>query len=108
MTIPLFKPEDDPGPDFAKTPAQTVEKLVPYAMKKWGKKVYVVAADYNYGQITSQWVKKYVLENGGEVPSIDFFPLDALPELSSGRVLAPQILRLYQHHLDRSLPTDFD
>src|SRR5689334_3119844 len=35
------------------TPAQTVGKLVPYAMKKWGKKVYVSAADYNYGQITS-------------------------------------------------------
>jgi branched-chain amino acid transport system substrate-binding protein len=45
-------------------------------MKKWGKKVYVIAADYNYGQITSQWVKKYVTENGGEVRSIDFFPLD--------------------------------
>jgi branched-chain amino acid transport system substrate-binding protein len=45
-------------------------------MKKWGKKVYVIAADYNYGQITSQWVKKYVGENGGEVSSIDFFPLD--------------------------------
>ena len=62
--------------DTGVTPAQTVEKLVPYAMKKWGKKVYVIAADYNYGQITSQWVKKYVLENGGVVPSIDFFPLD--------------------------------
>ena len=62
--------------DTGVTPAQTVEKLVPYAMKQWGKKVYVVAADYNYGQITSQWVKKYVLENGGEVASIDFFPLD--------------------------------
>ena len=62
--------------DTGVTPAQTVEKLVPYAMKKWGKKAYVVAADYNYGQITSQWVKKYVLENGGEVASIDFFPLD--------------------------------
>ena len=35
-------------------------KLVPHAMKKWGKKIYVVAADYNYGQITAQWVKKYV------------------------------------------------
>lgn len=58
------------------TPAQTVSKLVPYAMKKWGKKVYVVAADYNYGQITSQWVKKFVQENGGSVASIDFFPLD--------------------------------
>jgi branched-chain amino acid transport system substrate-binding protein len=62
--------------DTGVTPAQTVEKLVPYAMKKWGKKVYVVAADYNYGQITSQWVKKYVTDNGGEVASIDYFPLD--------------------------------
>src|SRR6202008_363658 len=32
--------------DTGVTPAQTVEKLVPYAMNKWGKKVYVVAADY--------------------------------------------------------------
>ncbi|HYM03040.1 MAG TPA: transporter substrate-binding protein [Stellaceae bacterium] len=62
--------------DTGVTPAQTVEKLVPYAMKKWGKKVYVIAADYNYGQITSQWVKKYTLDNGGEVLSQDFFPLD--------------------------------
>ena len=58
------------------TPGQTIAKLIPYAMKKWGKKVYVVAADYNYGQITSQWVKKFVQENGGSVASIDFFPLD--------------------------------
>jgi urea transport system substrate-binding protein len=62
--------------DTGVTPAQTVEKLVPYSMKKWGKKVYVIAADYNYGQITSQWVKKYTTDNGGEVLSIDFFPLD--------------------------------
>ena len=58
------------------TPAQTVAKLVPYAMNKFGKKVYVIAADYNYGQITSQWVKKFTIENGGSVASIDFFPLD--------------------------------
>jgi urea transport system substrate-binding protein len=58
------------------TPAQTVGKLIPYAMKKWGKKIYVIAADYNYGQITSQWVKKFALENGGTIASIDFFPLD--------------------------------
>ena len=58
------------------TPAQTVEKLVPYAMKKWGKKVYVLAADYNYGQIVSSWVKKSVRDNGGEVMTVEFFPLD--------------------------------
>ena len=58
------------------TPAQTVGKLVPYAMKKWGKKIYVVAADYNYGQITSQWVKKFAQDNGGSTVAIEFFPLD--------------------------------
>jgi urea transport system substrate-binding protein len=58
------------------TPAQTVEKLVPYVMKKWGKKVYTIAADYNYGHITAKWVKKYTQDNGGEVLQTDFFPLD--------------------------------
>lgn len=62
--------------DTGVTPAQTVQKLVPYSMKKWGKKVYIVAADYNYGQITSEWVKKYVKENGGETVATEFFPLD--------------------------------
>ena len=58
------------------TPAQTVEKLVPYTMNKWGKKVYIVAADYNYGQITAQWVQKYVADNDGEAVETEFFPLD--------------------------------
>ena len=58
------------------TPAQTVEKLVPYTMNKWGKRVYIVAADYNYGQITAQWVRKYVADNGGETLETEFFPLD--------------------------------
>ncbi len=58
------------------TPAQNVEILMPHVMKKWGKKIYVVAADYNYGQITSDWVRKYTKDNGGEVVAVDFFPLD--------------------------------
>lgn len=58
------------------TPAQTVEQLVPHTMNLWGKKVYTIAADYNYGQITAAWVKRYVEQNGGQVLSTDFFPLD--------------------------------
>ena len=58
------------------TPAQNLEKLVPHVMEKWGKKIYVVAADYNYGHITSDWVRKYAEEAGGEIVSTDFFPLD--------------------------------
>ncbi len=58
------------------TPAQQVEVLVPYAMKKSGPKVYILAADYNYGQITARWIQKFVQDNGGEVVQTDFFPLD--------------------------------
>lgn len=58
------------------TPAQQAEVLVPYAMKKWGKKAYVVAADYNYGQYMAKWFQHYLRGNGGDAVSIDFFPLD--------------------------------
>ncbi len=58
------------------TPAQQVEVLVPYAMGKSGKKVHILAADYNYGQITARWIEKYVADNGGETVAVDFFPLD--------------------------------
>ena len=43
-----------------------------------------------------------------ETDAVEFFPVRALPPLSTGRVLASQIERLYQHRLDPSLPTDFD
>lgn len=58
------------------TPAQQVEALVPFAMERSGKKVYILAADYNYGQITAKWIQKYVADNGGETLAVDFFPLD--------------------------------
>ena len=58
------------------TPAQQVEALVPYAMGKSGKKVYILAADYNYGQITARWIRRFVDYNGGETVGMDFFPLD--------------------------------
>ena len=58
------------------TPAQQVEALVPYAMGKSGKRVYILAADYNYGQITARWIQKFIADEGGETVSVDFFPLD--------------------------------
>ena len=58
------------------TPAQAVEPIIDYAMKKWGNKVYVLAADYNYGQITAKWVAHYVEERKGTVLATSFFPLD--------------------------------
>ena len=43
-----------------------------------------------------------------ETDAVQFFPVHSLPELSTGRVLASQIERLYQHRLHPDLPTDFD
>src|SRR5678815_417018 len=58
------------------TPAQVMDPIVEIAMKQWGKKVYVLAADYNYGQITAKWLAHYVKQRGGSVLKTDFFPLD--------------------------------
>ncbi|MEO5760330.1 MAG: ABC transporter substrate-binding protein [Mesorhizobium sp.] len=58
------------------TPAQQIEVLVPAAIEKFGKKVYVLAADYNYGQITAKWMSHYVSQSGGSVLATEFFPLD--------------------------------
>jgi len=43
-----------------------------------------------------------------ETDAVEFFPLDALPPLSSGRTVAWQIERMHAHHLDRELAVDFD
>lgn len=58
-------------------PSQQLAALVPYAMEKYGKNVYVIAADYNYGRISAQWVEKYTAEAGGSVVKSEFIPLES-------------------------------
>jgi len=43
-----------------------------------------------------------------ETDGVEFFPLEELPELSTGRSTAKQIRRMYEHHLHREWPTEFD
>ena len=43
-----------------------------------------------------------------ETLAVEFFPLDALPELSLSRTTARQIERVFEHYRTPSLPTDFD
>lgn len=43
-----------------------------------------------------------------ETDGVEFFPLDELPELSTGRSTAKQIRRMYEHHLNRTWVTEFD
>jgi len=43
-----------------------------------------------------------------ETDGVDFFDLNALPELSVGRVTAAQIHRMHEHHQHREWPAEFD
>ena len=44
-----------------------------------------------------------------ETAGVDFFAEDNIPEpLSIGRTLPFQIARMFEHHRNRALPTDYD
>ena len=46
------------------TPAQQLGVLVPWAVEI-GEKFYTLAADYNYGHISADWVKVFLDKAGG-------------------------------------------
>lgn len=56
-------------------PEQQFSTLVPWMMEKYGPKVYTIAADYNFGQISAEWVRQIVEENGGTMVGEEFIPL---------------------------------
>jgi branched-chain amino acid transport system substrate-binding protein len=56
-------------------PEQQFSTLLPYMMETYGKKVYTIAADYNFGQISAEWVRNIVKEGGGEMVGEEFIPL---------------------------------
>ncbi len=58
------------------TPGQQLQVLVPAAVKRFGKKCYIIAADYNYGTITAKWVQKFLRQIGAQDVAVEFFPLD--------------------------------
>ncbi len=56
-------------------PEQQFSTLIPWMMQKYGKKVYTIAADYNFGQISAEWVRNIVKQNGGTMVGEEFIPL---------------------------------
>ncbi|SEH59573.1 amino acid/amide ABC transporter substrate-binding protein, HAAT family [Methylobacterium sp. 275MFSha3.1] len=56
-------------------PEQQFSTLIPWMIEKFGKRVYTIAADYNFGQISAEWVRNIVKENGGEMVGEEFIPL---------------------------------
>ncbi|MGD9536588.1 MAG: ABC transporter substrate-binding protein [Alphaproteobacteria bacterium] len=77
-------------------PGQQLEPLMEYVVKERGaKRGYILAADYNYGHITSKWMQKFIRDNGGEDLAVEFFPLDVTnfaPAISRIQAAKPDVV----------------
>jgi branched-chain amino acid transport system substrate-binding protein len=57
------------------TARQQLGAVLPYLVEEYGPKIYTIAADYNFGQLSADWVKVLADENDAEVVDEEFIPL---------------------------------
>src|SRR3954454_9855683 len=58
-------------------PAQQVDPLIPWLMRKTGAKRFALpSADYIWPRVLNEKVRQVVTANGGEIVEEDYFPLD--------------------------------
>lgn len=54
-------------------PEHQLYPMIEYLFSKHGKKCYIVAADYNFGILSTECVKYFVTKLGGEIIGIEYF-----------------------------------
>lgn len=59
------------------TASQSTKPLVDEAIATGAKRIYIVAADYNFGRISTQWIEKYAAAAGVQIVGTDFIGLDS-------------------------------
>ena len=53
-------------------PEQQMTGMIQYLIERYGKKCYIVAADYNYGILSAEWAKHLIHQFGGEVVGVEY------------------------------------
>lgn len=106
--------------DVNESPSQSVTKEIEQESGFTARVVKLAAVHdrnlHNYPPFMFHiWKLLFVCEiTGGaarismETDGVEFFKLNALPPLSTGRITAPQIELLHRHHVQPALPTEFD
>jgi len=106
--------------DVNESPAFAVEKEIQQESGYTAKAVKLAAVyDRRKRNVPNSvfyiWKLFFICEITGGAPQVssetdgvEFFPMTALPALSTGRTVQYQLERMYQHHLQRELPADFD
>ena len=57
-------------------PEHQITTLIEGMIDEYGPKAYIIAADYNFGQISTMWVEQEIEKNGGELVGEEFIPLE--------------------------------
>src|SRR6195952_3902220 len=73
-------------------PEQQFSTLIPWMMQKYGKKVYTIAADYNFGQISAEWGRNIVKEKGGTMVGEEFISLRVSQFIQTIQKAKPDVL----------------
>jgi branched-chain amino acid transport system substrate-binding protein len=56
-------------------PEQQILPGVKFMVEKFGPKIYVLAADYGFGQVSAEWVKASAALNNAKIVGLEFIPL---------------------------------
>ena len=56
-------------------PEQQLSTLLPWMVEKYGKRVYTVAADYNFGHLSAQWGRTILKPLNAQIVGEEFIPL---------------------------------
>ena len=64
-------------------PEQQIVPVMQYMIKNFGPRVYTLAADYNFGQLSAAWTKAVAPLLGGQVVAEEFVPLSVSQFASS-------------------------
>ena len=58
------------------TARQQLGAVTPYLAEEYGDDIYIIAADYNFGQLSGDWVNVIADENGYNIVGEEYIPLD--------------------------------
>jgi branched-chain amino acid transport system substrate-binding protein len=77
-------------------PEQQVIPVTRYLIDNFGPKIYIIAADYNFGQLTAMWTRAVAPLFGGKVIGQEFIPLSVSQEpcITSCRMEDPLYAKL--------------
>ena len=75
--------------------SQQLNVLIKWAVENYGKNIYIMAPDYNFGTISGHWIQEYAKQNGAEIAGEDYLALsvtDYSPTIQKIQAAKPDVV----------------